>query len=129
MEIAVLKERVSTLDGMMRGLDYTTPRVSSPPNVDAVPEYVIKLDDAKKRYEDLVEAYAQEVIEAHDAIYKLDNPLHRIVLELYYLDGKKWEEISLEPDTQYSVDYLKHLSHDARELLWWHIPTEWRTRH
>ncbi len=124
-EIAVLKERVSTLDGMMRGIDYTTPRVSSPPNVDAIPEYVSNLIEAKRRYADLVEEFAQEVIEAHDAIYMLENPLHRMVLELYYLDGRTWREISRE--LCYSKDYLWELSYAARELLWWHIPPEWRT--
>lgn len=126
-EIAALKERVSTLDGMMRGLDYSVPRVSSPPNVDAVPEFVIKLDEAKQRYADLVEVYAQEVKEAHDAIYMLENPLHRMVLELYYLDGRSWREVSR--DLCYSVEYVKHLSFDAREILWWYIPLEWRTQH
>jgi len=125
-EIAALKERVSTLDGMMRGLDYSVPRVSSPPSVDAVPEFVIKLDEAKQRYADLVEVYAQEVMEAHDAIYMLENPLHRMVLEMYYLDGQTWQEISRK--MCYSKDYVWHLSYDARELLWWHIPLEWRTQ-
>ena len=126
-EIAALKERVSTLDGMMRGLDYAIPRVSSPPNVDVVPEFVIKLDEAKQRYADLVEVYAQEVMEAHDAIYMLENPLHRMVLELYYLDGQTWREISRK--LCYSTDYVKEMSHDAREMLWWYIPLEWRTTH
>lgn len=124
-EIAALKERVSTLDGMMRGLDYSVPRVSSPPNVDAVPEFVAKLDEAKQRYADLVEVYAQEVMEAHDAIYMLESSLHRMVLELYYLDGMSWREISRK--LCYSENYLRQVSMDARELLWWYIPLEWRT--
>lgn len=126
-EIAVLKERVSTLDGMVRGLDYTAPMVTSPPNVDAIPDFVASLQEARERYETLVTEYAQEVVEAHDAIYRLEKPLHRMVLELYYLDGRTWREMSRE--LSFSVDYLKHISYDARELLWWHIPLEWRTQH
>lgn len=126
-EIVVLKERVATLDGMVKGLDYTAPRVSSSPSRDAIPDFVAKLGEARERYDTLVSEYAQEVVECHDAIYRLENPLHRMVLELYYLDGRTWREISRE--LSFSVDYLKHLSYDARELLWWHIPLEWRTRH
>jgi hypothetical protein len=124
-EIAVLKERVSTLDGMMRGLDYSMPRVAAPPNLDAIPDYVIALEEAKTRYADLVEEYAQEVRECHDAIYRLENPLHRMVLEMYYLDCKSWREVSRE--LNYSEEYLWEVSLAARELLWWHIPLEWRT--
>jgi len=126
-EIAMLKERVTTLDGMVRGLDYTTPMVTSPPNVDAIPDFVANLQEARERYETLVSEYAQEVVEAHDAIYRLEKPLHRMVLEMYYLDGMTWREMGRE--LSFSVDYLKELSHDARELLWWHIPLEWRTTH
>ena len=126
-EIAALKERVSTLDGMMRGLDYSVPRVSSPPNVDAVPEFVVKLDEAKQRYADLVEVYAQEVMEAHDAIYRLEDARYRMVLELYYLDGRSWKEVG--DIMGYEKQTVKNFSYAAREILWWYIPLEYRSEY
>ena len=81
--------------------------------------------EAKKRYTDLVEEFAQEVIEAHDAIYRLEDERYRMVLELYYLDGRSWHDVARVMG--YEKGTVKNLSYDARELLWWYIPPEYRS--
>ena len=107
------------------GIDYSMPSVSKSPSPDAIPNAVVRLQDAIAEYATELVGYLDEKDEARMCIGMLDDARHRAVLSLYYVNGHSW--VTVSKVMHYEVSWCKRLRNEALPLMYDHMPRQWRT--
>lgn len=74
-----------------------------------IEEYGIKIADAKEEIEYQLSELVEIRREIEQAVWQVQNPTLRVLLEQRYLVCKKWEEISIFMD--YDIEHLKYRLH------------------
>lgn len=108
-----------------RGIDYSVPKVAASPNRDAIPDAVARLEEAVAGYCTELVGYLDEKEQARDCINRLDDPRHRAVLSLYYVNGHSWATVGEK--VGYSEVHCKELRSEALPSVYEVMPREWRT--
>lgn len=78
----------------VRGVDTTSEKVQLSGFDDRTAGLIAELVDAKREYEEALERSVQVMREINGVIERVSDPQQKRLLELRYLDGKTWEEIS-----------------------------------
>ena len=111
-----LKERRDALhlDVSFGGMDYLADRIQNCPK-NKLEEAAVKLYERLEKIDNTIARLSVEIDDRVESIESLPNEGHRNMLFKRYVDGKSFEEISVE--MQYSYTYTCNLHGEAlREL-------------
>lgn len=84
---------------------------SAPMTFDKIGEGLIKLEELKENYNKVL----NERIRIDNAIAELENPVHRRVITLRYINSMRWEKIAIE--IKYSWTQTHYLHSEALKLI------------
>lgn len=126
-DVARMQDRVDVLRSLAlpSGIDYTRPVVSSSLSPDAIPNAVAKLQDAIGDYCADLAAYVDESHDAATRLGRLADDRYRIVLILYYINGKTWREVGNAAG--YDQDHCRRIRTEALPYVYDVMPREWKT--
>lgn len=123
-----MREEVDRLRDDLTGLKGVTySDMPGNPNAygDAIPDGLARLHDAIATYASELDAWVDESIEAHNAIWSIKDGRYATLLDGRYVLGKSWEQIAV--DMNYSYEYVrKELHEQALVCLYSVMPEEWR---
>lgn len=92
---------------------------------DAIPDGVIRIDEAIRVYTTELAEWLDVEDEAHESIKRIADGRHREILWSHYVSQKSWEQIAV--DMGYSYDYVrKDLFESSLEALYAAMPEQWR---
>ena len=100
----------------VRGIDYSSARVSSSGGGDAMADAYASIQGAVASYAAALAAYEGERAEASAALGRMDDPTCARVLRLRYMLDRRWEEICVEMN--YTYDGMMKLRRRALAEFW-----------
>lgn len=78
----------------VQGVDTSSERVQSSVVGDRTANLIAELVDARMEFEEAMERSVQMMRDVNDVISMVSSPQQKRLLELRYIEGKTWEEIS-----------------------------------
>lgn len=125
-DVAKLQDEVEVARSLAlpQGLDYSSVKVTTSPNADAIPNAVIRLQSLTADYIVELNSYMDELMGARECINRLSDSRHRAVIALYYLNGHTWATVA--DKLHYSEERCRQLRTEALPLLFDYLPREWK---
>lgn len=108
----------------LKGMDYSTPAVSSSTSPDALPNAVIRVQDMVSELCARLGELMEEQRAAEEALACMQDVAGREALRRHYLNGQTWEGTCVA--MAYSWDGMMKLRRRALVELYGHMPAKWR---
>jgi DNA-directed RNA polymerase specialized sigma subunit len=87
---------------------YSATRHGGTPQRSKVETALVRIDELERLVNANIDDLVSAKQEIHDAIKRVDKPEERMLLQLRYLNGKKWEEIAVEMNYSWQHTHKIH---------------------
>lgn len=125
LDTARLMDALTALESVLPGGLAAAESVRATKSTDALERSVIKVLETMDRYRESLKEFSDLQASARKVVDSLDDPRHRAVLTMYYMNGRTWAEVA--ESIGYVEKYCMQLRDDAMVEAWEHLPKEWRT--
>ncbi len=108
-------ERLRSMAERATSAPHHAPGMATPESPDRIGDWVHRLDEAQRACDEFCRGVSEHVLEVKLAFWEIHNEDQQEVLELRYIEGLTWDEIS--DKTHFSERWCRHLHENALDAL------------